>query len=78
MFKYLGACITASGGVEEDVCQTVKAGHKAMGGMKQLFKCRRFQMSVKKRLYEGVVMPTVMYGSKTWGLRETERERQCI
>ena len=57
------------------MCQKVKAGHKAMGGMKQLFKCRRLQMSAKKRLYEGVVMPTVMYGSETWGLRETERKK---
>ena len=29
----------------------------------------------KKVLYEGVVVPTVLYGSETWGLRESERRK---
>ena len=32
-------------------------------------------MEVKRKLYEGVVVPTALYGSETWGLREEERRK---
>ena len=32
-------------------------------------------MNVKKILYEKVVMPTVMYGSESWGMKVTERQK---
>ena len=30
-----------------------------------IFSCRTMGMNVKKRLYEGVALPTAIYGSKT-------------
>ena len=32
-------------------------------------------MNVKKILYEKVVVPTVMYGSESWGMKVTERQK---
>ena len=32
-------------------------------------------MEAEKVLYEEVVVPTVSYGSETWGLREAERRK---
>ena len=32
-------------------------------------------MNVKKVLYEKVVVPTVMYGSVSWGMKVTERQK---
>ena len=32
-------------------------------------------MNVKKVLYEKVVVPTVMYGSESWGMKVTERQK---
>ena len=32
-------------------------------------------MYVKKALYEKVVVPTVMYGSESWGIKVTERQK---
>jgi hypothetical protein len=32
-------------------------------------------MHAKRVLYEGVVVPTVLYGAETWGLRAEERRR---
>ena len=31
-------------------------------------------MKVKKVLYEKMVVPTVMYGSKSWGMKVIERQ----
>ena len=32
-------------------------------------------MDVKRVLYEKVIVPTVMYGSESWGMKETERQK---
>ena len=32
-------------------------------------------MNVKKVLYEKVVVPTVMYGSESWGMKVNERQK---
>ena len=32
-------------------------------------------MNVKRRLYEGVVVPTGLYGAETWNLGAKERRR---
>ena len=43
---------------------------KVLGGMKEVFSCRAMGMNVKKRLYEGVAVPTAVY---MWG-RSREEE----
>ncbi len=32
-------------------------------------------MTAKRRLYEGVVVPTVLYGAETWNMGAAERRR---
>ena len=32
-------------------------------------------MRVKKGLYESIIVPTVMYGGESWGLRKKEEGR---
>ena len=32
-------------------------------------------IKAKKCLYEGVIVPTVLYGAKAWGIRSAERKK---
>ena len=73
--KYLGSVIAANGGVEADVCQRVNEGCKVLGALKGVMKNRGLGMNVKKTLYEKVVVPTVMYGSESWGMKVNERQK---
>ena len=73
-FKYLGSVIAANGGVEADVRHRVE-GCKVLGALKGVMKNRGLGMTVKKVLYEKVVVPTVMYGSESWGMKVTERQK---
>ncbi len=41
-------------------------------------KCTSLGMSAKRRLYEGVVVPTVLYGAETWNMGAAERKRLNI
>ena len=53
--------------VATEVKSRVKEGCKVLGALKSVMKCRTFGMHAKRELYEGVVVPTVLYGAETWG-----------
>ncbi len=40
-----------------------------------MFKCKSLGMSAKRRLYEGVAIPTALYGAETWNMGAAERKR---
>ena len=56
----------------------VNEGCKVLGALKGVMKNRRLGMNVKKILYEKVVVPTVMYGSESWGMKVIERQTKCV
>ena len=74
-FKYFGSVIAANGVVEADVLHRVNEGCKVLGAFEGVMKNRRLGMNVKKVLYEKVVVLTVMYGSESWGMKVTERQK---
>ena len=45
---------------------------KVLGGMK-VFSCTVIAMNVKRRLYEGVAVPTTPYVAKTWRIAVVEK-----
>ena len=53
----------------------VNGGCKVLGALKGVMKNRGLGMNVKKVLYEKVVVPTVMHGSESWGMKVTERQK---
>ena len=74
-FKYLGSCFSSDGGVKEDVSMRVGEGMKTFGAMKRMWSGRSVTVSVKRELYERIVVPTVMYGSESWGMKVKERDK---
>ena len=74
-FEYLGSVIAADGGIETDVKHKINEGSKVFGTLKGIVGNRGLGMSVKKVLYEKVVVPTVMYGSELWGTKVYERQK---
>ena len=74
-FKYLGSVKAANGGVEVDVRHRMNEGRKVLGALKGVMKNRGPGMNVKKVLYEKVVVLTAMYGSESWGMKVTERQK---
>ena len=74
-FKYLGSHVAVDGGIDVEVkCRMNEVG-KVWGGMNRVFKCRSLGMNAKRRLYEGIVVPTALYGAETWNMRAAERRR---
>merc|ERR1712002_202066 len=74
-FKYLGSCFSSDGGVKDDVSMRVSEGMKTFGAMRRVWSERSVNVRVKRELYERIVVPTVMYGSESWGMRVKERNK---
>ena len=43
-------------------------GYKSCGALKSVLNYRGLGINAKKCLYEGVIVPTALYGSEAWGI----------
>ena len=59
----------------EEVASGVLKGRKIWGTMAKVWKESMIPREIKRELYERVVIPTVVYGSKTWALSAQERRK---
>ena len=52
--------------------------------MKSVLSNRGLGLKAKKCLYEGVIVPTALYGAEAWGMKSAERrkvnvlEKKCL
>ena len=74
-FKYLGSQVAADGGCERDVVHRMNEGYRAWGALKSVHSNRGLAIKAKKCLYEGVIVPTSLYGAEAWGMRSAERRK---
>ena len=74
-FQYLGSQVAADRGCEMDVGHRMNEGFRAGGALKSVLSNRRFWIKAKKCLYEGVIVPTALYGAEVWGMRSAERRK---
>ena len=50
-------------------------GYRAWGALKSVLSNSRLGIKAKKYLYEGVIVPTALYGAEVWGMRSAERRK---
>ena len=73
--KYLGSQMAADGGCERDVVHRMNEGYRALEELNSVLSNRGLEMKAKKYLYEGVIVPTALYGAEAWGMRSAERRK---
>ena len=67
--------MAADVGCERDVKHRMNEGYRAWGGLKSVLINRGLGIKAKKCLYEGVIVPTALYGAEAWGMRSAERRK---
>ena len=77
-FKYLGSKVAHDGGCETDVVHRMNEGYRAWGALKSVLSNRGLGIKAKKCLYEGVIVPTALYGADAWGMRSAETRKVNI
>ena len=74
-FKYQGSQVAADRGCERDVVHTMNDGYRARGPLNSVLNNRGLGINAEKYLYEGVIVPTALYGAEAWGMRSSERRK---
>ena len=67
--------MASDGGCERDVVHRMNEGYKAWGAQKSVLSNRGLSIKAKKCLYQGVIVPTALYGAETWSMGSAERRR---
>ena len=77
-FKYPGSQVAAEGGCERDVVHIMNEGYRAWGELKSVLSNRELRIKAQKCLYEGVIVPTALYGGEAWGMRSAKRRKANV
>ena len=74
--KYLWLQVAADGESERDVVHRMNEGYRVWGVLQIVLSNRGLGIKVKKCLYEGVIVPTALYGTDALGMRSAEKESE--
>jgi len=70
-FNYLGSILSRGCSDEKDVTKRISKASNAFGALRKLvFSNGNITLSTKKHIYEGLVLPILLYGAETWSLTE--------
>ena len=71
-FCYLGDRLNANGGCEAVVSARTRVGWKKFRECSKILFGKRFSLQIKGKIYKSYVQSAMLYGSKTWCLRENK------
>ena len=74
-FKYQESQMAADGRCERDMVHRMNEGYSGWRALKSVPSNRGLGIKAKKCLYEGVIVPTALYGAEAWGIRSAERRK---
>ena len=74
-FIFLGSKIIADGDCSHEIKRHLLLGRKVMTNLDSILKSRNITLLTKVHLVKAMVIPVVLYGCKSWTVKEAERRR---
>jgi hypothetical protein len=74
-FVYLGSMFTRDGNMEKDIERRVSAGNRVNGALKSVVANKCLSNEAKLAVHNGVLVPTLMYGSEAWSWKNKDESR---
>ena len=74
--KFLGVMISSDGSMDKEVEARIGNATRVIGGMNEM-QLRRMELSrsTKLKVVNAIVMPTLLYGCKTWSLSKRQQSK---
>ncbi|CAH8624057.1 unnamed protein product [Schistosoma bovis] len=77
-FVYLGSCISAGGGVSDEINARIVKARAAYANLSHLWRLRDVSLAVKGRIYNASVRAVLLYACETWPLRVEDVRRLSV
>eukprot|EP00978_Attheya_sp_CCMP212_P043112 scaffold275595_cov30-Attheya_sp.AAC.2 len=77
-FKYLGSLITSEPNDAVDVEARIAQANKAMGALRDYFKCKQVSLKAKRMIYLAILINLVLWGDESWALTETSMRKLSV
>ena len=78
-YIYLGQKITMDSSKDKEVSRRISAGWQAFGKASWILKDQKTSLSLKRKLYDKCILPSVVYGAETWNLsKNMERKLRSM
>ena len=66
-FAYLGSHLASNANIDSEIHYRLRCANSAFGKLrKRVFDDRDLRLTTKVRVYQTIVLPTLLYGSETW------------
>ena len=62
-------------GMKVAIDQRLSEGNKLAGVLRLLWQNKSMSRQAKVKMYEGIVVPSMIYGSETWNMSASDRAR---
>ena len=74
-FCYLGSTLTVDSGCDKEIRIRIGKANAAFGKLEKIWKCNGCSVKTKIRLYEAIVLSTLMYGAETWPMTVANKKK---
>ena len=74
-FRYLGVDFASNGRIDAELNHRIMEVRKCAGVLKSVWKNRNVSIETKRGMYEGIVVPTALYGSEAWAFENKVKNR---
>ena len=77
-FIYLGRLMSVARDGEKEIKRRIQAGWGNFFKYKQFFASKSVAMSLKRKLFNQCVLPSMLYGAETWALTKKSEEKLAV
>jgi len=74
-FKYSGTTLKNQNSIQEEIKSRLKSGNACYHSVQNLLSYSLLSKNLKIEIYRTIILPVVLYGSKTWSLTLREERR---
>eukprot|EP00978_Attheya_sp_CCMP212_P037002 scaffold171651_cov63-Attheya_sp.AAC.2 len=78
IFKYLGFLITSKLNDTMDVNARISQANKAMGALRDYFKCKQVSLKAKRMIYLAIPINLVLWGAESWALTDKSMKKLSV